>query len=97
MEPYILFLNAGISCLHFYFAFDSKGSLVIDNDTFLELKENHPKQSCAIYSEGPKLGSWKGSEIWRNRTDCLIYIEKGITNNGLDKNRWIGKGQMMVY
>lgn len=76
---------------------DTKDSLDIETQDFLELKGRYKQQSFIIVSHGIKGGDFKGKEQWRNIVDVMIQGEHGVIRTGQDKNRWGGAGEMLIY
>lgn len=76
---------------------DTKDSLDIDTQEFLELKGRYTQQSFIIVSHGIKGGDFKGKEQWRNIVDVMVQGEYGVIRTGHDKNRWGGAGEMLIY
>ena len=76
---------------------DTKDSLDIDTQEFLELKGRYKQQSFIIVSHGIKGGDFKGKEQWRNIVDVMIQGEQGVIRTGQDKNRWGGAGEMLIF
>jgi hypothetical protein len=80
-----------------FVALDSKDSLGIEVEDFRRLKQAYPQQSFLISSQGTKSGDHTGSGQWRNEVDTMIYCEDGVAKTGTDKNRWGGKGQVIIF
>lgn len=76
---------------------DTKDSLEIDTQEFLELKGRYKQQSFIVVSHGIKGGDFKGKEQWRNIVDVMIQGEHGVIRTGHDKNRWGGAGEMLIF
>lgn len=76
---------------------DSKDHLMVDLEAFTELMAQYPKQSFVVLSQAVKTGNFTGKERWRNTVDVLIQVENGVARTGLDKNRWGGAGEMLIY
>jgi len=80
-----------------FIALDSKDSLNVNVEDFRELKRAYPDQSFMVSSQGTKSGDFTGSGQWRNEVDTMIYCEAGVAKTDNDKNRWGGKGEMVIH
>ncbi len=77
--------------------FDTKDSLEMDVAKFLELKQEFQNQSFMIISHSNKDGDYRGDGRWRNVVDVMINSENGRIFTGVDKNRWGGRGEMLIF
>lgn len=77
--------------------FDTKDSLEMDVKKFLKLKQAFQEQSFIVISHSNKDGDYRGDGRWRNVVDVMINSENGRIFTGMDKNRWGGRGEMLIF
>lgn len=80
-----------------YVVMDSKDSLKVTIDDFVQLKKRYPHQSFIVITHGIKSGDFKGQESWRNEVDTIIKCTDGIATTENQKNRWGGHGELVIF
>lgn len=77
---------------------DSKESSNLNKSSdFKQLRDAYPDKIWIITSQGLKSGEYKGDGQWLNEVETFIYCENGKASTIGEKNRWGGKGQIILY